>query len=111
MKQHFVDAGLHPLNVPFTFLLSPLPPGTEPQNLSGIHNETLGYFRARRLSLRKLSNWKASSVKADRDLLAPLSLSLVFQQVAASPGTKRKSRPAGRPGSITPVRTGALQAQ
>lgn len=96
MKQHFVAAGIPPLNAPFTFLPSPLPPGTELQNLSGIQNETLGYLRARRLSLRKLSNWKASSMKAYRNLLAPLSPFLVFQQVAASSGSKHKSWPGSR---------------
>lgn len=56
--------------------------GNEFQNLNGIHNETLGYFRARRLSLQKLSNWKASSMKAYRNLLALLSPFLLFQQVS-----------------------------
>lgn len=56
--------------------------GTEFQNLNGIHNETLGYFRARRLSLRKLSNWKASSMKAYRNLLALLYPFLLSQQVS-----------------------------
>lgn len=56
--------------------------GTEFQNLNGIHNETLGYFRARRLSLQKLSNWKASSMKAYGNVLALLSPFLLFQQLS-----------------------------
>lgn len=60
MKQYFVDYTLHPLNE-YSFHIQPWSSlsGTEFQNLNGIHNEMPGYFRAKRLYLKKLSNWKS----------------------------------------------------
>lgn len=66
MKQYFVDYEFHTHSQPSpifpshaTLVLS----GRELQNLNGIHNEMLGYFRAKRSNLEKLNNWVIHSLK------------------------------------------------
>lgn len=99
------------MNIPFTFNLHLCFLAQSSETSKGIHNEMPGYFRAKRLYLKRPSNWEISSMKAYRNSLTLSFPSSTFPTAVCFLWSKSKVKHESQSPRKLQIQTGVLQAQ